>query len=99
MRSVLRLANLREAIVPRKMAAVPVLQALAEATGETAHISMIEGEKLGMLAFAYAAAHATRVTMADAGHMVPATHGAEIAGIVREFLGRRLPGLPQGWSA
>jgi DNA-binding IclR family transcriptional regulator len=27
---------------------------------------MIEGEKLGMLAFAYAAAHATRVTMADA---------------------------------
>ena len=64
--AVLRLANLREAIVPRKMAAVPVLQALAEATGETAHISMIEGEKLGMLAFAYAAAHGTRVTMSDA---------------------------------
>jgi DNA-binding IclR family transcriptional regulator len=64
--AVLRLANLREAIVPRKAAALPVLRALAEVTGETAHLSMIEGEKLGMLAFAYAAAHATRVTMADA---------------------------------
>lgn len=64
--AVLRLANLREAIVPRKAAALPVLRALAEATEETAHLTMIEGEKLGMLAFAYAAAHATRVTMADA---------------------------------
>lgn len=64
--AVLRLANLREAIVPRKAAALPVLRALADATEETAHLSMIEGEKLGMLAFAYAAAHATRVTMADA---------------------------------
>ena len=64
--AVLRLANLREAIVPRKAAALPVLRALAQATQETAHICVIEGEKLGMLAFAYAAAHATRVTMEDA---------------------------------
>jgi pimeloyl-ACP methyl ester carboxylesterase len=35
---------------------------------------------------------AERVTIADAGHMVPETHGAEIARMVREFLGRRLPG-------
>lgn len=33
-----------------------------------------------------------RVTIADAGHMVPSTHGATIAGMVREFLTRRLPG-------
>lgn len=64
--AVLRLANLREAIVPRKAAALPVLRALALATQETTHISVIEGEKLGMLAFAYAPAHATRVTMEDA---------------------------------
>lgn len=64
--AVLRLANLREAIVPRKNAALPVLRALAQATEETAHLSVIEGEKLGMLAFAYASAHATRVTMEDA---------------------------------
>lgn len=64
--AVLRLANLREAIVPRKEAALPVLRALAQATEETAHLSVIEGEKMGMLAFAYASAHATRVTMEDA---------------------------------
>ena len=62
----LRLANLREAIVLRKAAALPVLRALAQATQETAHICVIKGEKLWMLAFAYAAAHATRVTMEDA---------------------------------
>ena len=64
--AVLRLANLREAIVPRKTAALPVLRALAQATNETAHLSIIEGDKLGMLAFAYAATHATRVMMEDA---------------------------------
>lgn len=64
--AVLRLANLREAIVPRKDAALPVLRALAQATEETAHLSVLEGEKLGMLAYAYASAHATRVTMEDA---------------------------------
>lgn len=31
-----------------------------------------------------------RVTIDDAGHMVPSTHGAEIATMVREFLGRRV---------
>ncbi len=64
--AVLRLASLREAIVPRRDAALPVLRALAQATEETAHLSLIEGEKLGMLAFSYAASHATRVTMEDA---------------------------------
>lgn len=63
--AVLRLANLREAIVPRKAAAMPVLRALAQATNETAHISVIEGDKLGMLGYAYASGHATRVAMED----------------------------------
>jgi DNA-binding IclR family transcriptional regulator len=45
---------------------MPVLQALARATGETAHLSLREGEKLVTLAFAYSPAHATKVTMEDA---------------------------------
>ena len=31
-----------------------------------------------------------RITIDDAGHMVPSTHGADIAAMVRAFLGRRL---------
>lgn len=64
--TVLRLASLREAQVPTREAAMPVLQALAQQTGETAHLSMIMGESLRTLAFAYSAAHVTKVTMEDA---------------------------------
>ena len=39
---------------------------MAEATGETAHLSHRVGEKLVTLAFAYAPTHATRVMMEDA---------------------------------
>ena len=35
-----------------------------------------------------------RVTLADAGHMAPATHGEEIAELVLDFLTRRGVGLP-----
>jgi DNA-binding IclR family transcriptional regulator len=64
--AVLRLAVLRETAVPMRDAAVPVLQALARATGETAHLSLREGDKLVTIAFAYSPAHATRVMMEDA---------------------------------
>lgn len=64
--AVLRLANLREATVPTRDAAMPVLRALAAATGETAHLSVIEGDRLGMLAYAYSPAHGMRVMMEDA---------------------------------
>ena len=64
--AVLRLAALREAQVPTREAAMPVLQALAQKTGETAHLSMLMGGALHTLGFAYATTHMTRVTMEDA---------------------------------
>ena len=63
--ALLRLAALREAQVPTRAAALPVLQALADATGETAHLSILEGSGLRALARAYSSAHATRVTLED----------------------------------
>ena len=64
--TVLRLAALREAHVPTREAAMPVLQALAQKTGETAHLSMLMADSLRTLAYAYSAAHVTKVTMEDA---------------------------------
>lgn len=64
--AVLRLSSLREAQVPTREAAMPVLQALAQKTGETAHLSLLMGGALHTLGFAYASQHMTRVTMEDA---------------------------------
>jgi DNA-binding IclR family transcriptional regulator len=64
--AVLRLAALREAAVPTRDAAMPVVQALAREVGETAHLSHIVGRTLRTLAFAYSAAHGTKVMMEDA---------------------------------
>lgn len=61
----LRLAALREAHVPTREAAMPVLQRLAAETGETAHLSMLLRGRLRPLAHAYASAHVTKVTMDD----------------------------------
>jgi DNA-binding IclR family transcriptional regulator len=64
--AVLRLAYLREAAVPTRDAAVPVLQRLAHATGETAHLSHLVAGELHTLAFAYAPQHGVKVMMDDA---------------------------------
>lgn len=64
--AVLRLSALREAEVPMRDAAMPVLQSLAVTTGETAHLSLLMGHVLRPLAHAYSPAHATKVTMEDA---------------------------------
>lgn len=64
--AVLRLSALREAQVPTRVAAMPILQALAQKTGETAHLSLLMAGTLHTLAFAYASAHVTKVTMEDA---------------------------------
>lgn len=64
--AVLRLAYLRESAVPTRDAAMPVLQALARATGETAHLSHLVGGALHTLGFAYSAQHGVRVMMDDA---------------------------------
>lgn len=67
--AVLRLAALREATVPTRDAAQPLLQALAVATGETAHMSHLVAGQLVTLAYAYPAAHGMRVMMEDADRL------------------------------
>lgn len=67
--AVLRLATLREAHVPMRDAAMPILQSLAQSTGETAHMSLFMGDVLRPLAMAYSSAHATRVTMEDTNEL------------------------------
>lgn len=64
--AVLGLAALREATVPTRDAALPEVQRLADATGETAHISHRVGDRLQTLAFAYGGIHGTKVMMEDA---------------------------------
>lgn len=64
--AVLRLAYLRESAVPTRDAAMPVLQSLARATGETAHLSHLVGGTLHTLGFAYPSQHGVRVMMDDA---------------------------------
>lgn len=64
--SVLRLASLREAAVPMRDGAQAVLDRLAEDTGETAHLSLLEGPRLATFAYAYAPAHALSIRMDDA---------------------------------
>lgn len=64
--AVLRLAVLREAAVPTREAAMPVLRRLAESTGETAHLSHLVAGRLQTLAFDYAARTGVRVMMEDA---------------------------------
>lgn len=64
--AVLRLAALREAAVPLRDLAMPILQRLAQATGETAHMSHLVGGRLMTLVFAYSAANAMKVMMEDA---------------------------------
>lgn len=63
---VLRLAALREAAVPVLSVSRGVLEDLCEATGETAHMSLLQGMQLSTLTHAYSARHATRVMMEDA---------------------------------
>lgn len=62
----LRLAALREAAVPTREVAQKVLRRLSEKTGETAHMTVLQGELLITLAYEYSTQHGTRVTMEDA---------------------------------
>lgn len=64
--AVLRLAILREAAVPMRDAAQPVLNHLATATGETAHLSHLVAGRLVTTGFAYGAASGMQVMMEDA---------------------------------
>ncbi len=68
--AVLRLAALREAHVPMRDAAMPVLQELARVTGETAHVSVLSGGQLRSIAHAYSGDFGTKVIMDDV-HVLP----------------------------
>ncbi|WP_109465038.1 IclR family transcriptional regulator [Albibacillus kandeliae] len=63
---VLRLAALREATVPILSVSRGILDRLADATGETAHMSLVRGDNLNALSHTYSPRHATRVMMEDA---------------------------------
>lgn len=62
----LRLSALREAAVPMREVALGVLNSLSKATGETAHMSLLQGQQLSTLAYTYSDAHGTQVRMEDA---------------------------------
>lgn len=66
---VLHLAALREAHVPMLSVAQIVLSRLSEATGETAHMSLLRNDGLVLLTHVYSTTHATRVMMDDADDM------------------------------
>ncbi|SEW22917.1 transcriptional regulator, IclR family [Aliiroseovarius sediminilitoris] len=62
----LRLAALRENQVPMREVALQQLTELSDATGETAHMSLLNGDVLSNLAYAYSNRHGTMVMMEDA---------------------------------
>lgn len=59
--ALLQLAHTREVTVPRKSSAEPALAQLAEATGETAHISVLSGSTLYPLCACESRQHSTRI--------------------------------------
>lgn len=62
----LRLAALREKAVPMRELALAELTKLSNLTGETSHMSLLNGEVLSNLAYSYAHKHGTIVMMEDA---------------------------------
>ncbi|NBR88557.1 MAG: IclR family transcriptional regulator [Rhodobacteraceae bacterium] len=82
--AVLRLASLREATVPMREAASTVLRTLADTTGETAHMSLLQGGRLVTTVHALSSRHGTRVTMDDAS--VLTFHGTGSGLAVLAFL-------------
>ena len=61
--SVMKLAQVREETVPRKEGALSALSALADATGETAHATVLSGTTLYALASCESPMHGTRAVI------------------------------------
>ncbi|MEM7521173.1 MAG: IclR family transcriptional regulator [Pseudomonadota bacterium] len=61
--AILQLAEVREATVPRKAAATPTLQGLADATGETAHVAVLSGTNVYSLMSIESPKHSTRAVI------------------------------------
>lgn len=62
----LRFAALREHNVPMRETAQSALEDMSEITGETAHLSLLEGDQLVTLSYSYGQAHGISVRMEDA---------------------------------
>lgn len=93
--AVLRLAALREATVPTREVAISALQNLSDITGETAHLSLVQGDRLATVGFTYAAENRTAVRMDDAEFLpfhATATGHAVLAFASPEFTDRILSG-------
>lgn len=75
----LRLSALREAAVPLREIALSVLHDLSEITGETAHMSLIQGDVLTSIAYTYSNAHGTQVRMEDAENLLLHATGSGLA--------------------
>lgn len=65
-----RLAALREATQPRDLLARPAVERLSLETGETAHLSLFEGDRLVTAWVAQSPAHSTRVVL-ELGEELP----------------------------
>ncbi len=61
--AMMQLAQVREATVPRKDGAKPALTALADATGETAHVTVLSGQTLYALCECEAPHHGIRAVV------------------------------------
>ncbi|WP_370227910.1 IclR family transcriptional regulator [Cognatishimia sp.] len=61
--AVIQMAQVREATVPRKSSAMSVLTALVEATGETAHVTVLSGTALYGLCECESQRHGTRAVI------------------------------------
>lgn len=75
----LRLAALREAAVPMREVALDVLHDLSRETGETAHLSYLQGSILTSIAYSYSNAHGTQVRMEDAEILLLHATGSGLA--------------------
>ncbi|MEM8730301.1 MAG: IclR family transcriptional regulator [Pseudomonadota bacterium] len=76
---VLRLAAIREATTPFLSIARDVLRELSAATGETAHVSVLEGTRLTALDFHYSDRYATRVMMENESDLAIHATGSGLA--------------------
>lgn len=99
--AILRLAALRENAVPTREAAMPVLRRLADATGETAHLSLLVAGRLQTLGFAYSSRHGIKVTMEDADFLPlhSTASGAAVLAFLSEAEAARLLALQPGPDA
>ena len=94
----LRLSALREAAVPMREVGMKVLRALSDATGETAHMSLLQGTRLSTIAYTYASAHGTQVRMEDAEELTLHSTSSGLAVLafnttefLDDILSRKLP--------